>query len=140
MSTTRSAIRAKPGSRASVWSPFMSVSVPLPLTPAEIHLWLASSDEGSEELHSAYREILDDSERERELRFHFAADRRRYRLTRALVRTVLSRYVPVRPRDWVFAANAYGRPEIANPQGRAARLSFNVSHTQGLIVLGVTQD
>jgi 4'-phosphopantetheinyl transferase len=55
------------------------------------------------------------------------------------VRRVLSRYAPVGPKDWIFASNAYGRPEIANAGISVSDLSFNISHTQGLIVLGVTR-
>lgn len=111
----------------------------IPLTSAEIHIWLAFYDEITDErLHAAYREVLDDAERAQEPRFYFATDRLRYLVTRALVRTILSRYVPVAPREWVFEANAYGRPEIVKGQAGAAELSFNVSHTQTLIVLGVT--
>jgi 4'-phosphopantetheinyl transferase len=111
----------------------------IPLTPAEIHLWLAFYDEITDRrLHSAYRELLNPAEEEQESRFYFARDRRRYLITRALARTVLSRYAPVRPKEWVFSANAYGRPEIVNAQAREAGLSFNISHTHSLIVLGVT--
>lgn len=112
----------------------------IPLTPAEIHLWLVLTDEITEQrLHSAYRELLNPGEKEQESRFFFAKDQRRYLVTRALTRTVLSRYEPVPPKEWVFSVNAYGRPEIANAQARAAELSFNLSHTQGLIVLGVSK-
>jgi 4'-phosphopantetheinyl transferase len=111
----------------------------IPLTPAEIHLWLAFYDEITDRrLHSAYRELLNPAEKEQESRFYFARDRRRYLITRALTRTVLSRYAPVRPKEWVFSSNAYGRPEIVNAQARYAGLSFNISHTHSLIVLGVT--
>jgi 4'-phosphopantetheinyl transferase len=111
----------------------------IPLTPAEIHVWLVFYDEISEErLHSAYRELLSAAEKEQEPRFYFARDRRRYLITRALVRTVLSRYVSIRPEEWVFSTNAYGRPDIVNAQARDACLSFNISHTHSLIVLGVT--
>ena len=110
------------------------------LTPAEIHLWLAFYDEINEEpLLSAYRELLNDVEKEQEPRFYFARDRRRYLVTRALVRTVLSRYAPIGPKEWIFSANAYGRPEIANAHARDLCLSFNLSHTHSLIVLGVTK-
>jgi 4'-phosphopantetheinyl transferase len=104
----------------------------------EIHLWLANYDEISDaRLHAAYRELLTAEERAQEPRFYFERDRRRYLVTRALVRTVLSRYVPaVDPKAWVFGSNDYGRPEIANAEG--AHLSFNISHTHSLIVLGVT--
>ena len=55
------------------------------------------------------------------------------------LRTVLSRYVAVDPTEWMFSTNAYGRPEIVNPPARDACLSFNISHTHSLIVLGVTR-
>lgn len=112
----------------------------IPLMPAEIHLWLAFYDEiTAEPLHSAYRELLNAAEKEQEPRFFFARDRRRYLITRALVRTVLSRYVSIHPKEWIFSTNAYGRPRIVNAQARDTRLSFNISHTHSLIVLGVTK-
>jgi 4'-phosphopantetheinyl transferase len=108
------------------------------MDPAEIHLWLASYDGIADEgLHAAYRELLDAAEKEQERRFHFARDRRRYLVTRALVRTVLSRYLAIDPRECLFSANEYGRPGIVNAQ--AAGLAFNISHTHSLIVLGVTR-
>src|SRR6185437_316076 len=110
------------------------------LTPAEIHLWLAFYDEiADERLLSEYRALLNSEEKEQQSRFYFAKDRLRYLVTRALVRTVLSRYVSLEPGEWVFTVNAYGCPEIANAQGREACLSFNISHTDSLIVLGVTK-
>src|SRR5882724_47227 len=145
-----SAIRAKRGSQRSASCACMtpnfagsdsvrrasSILVP---RRGEIHLWLAYYDViADEQLHSAYRELLDAREREQESRFYFAKDRRRYLVTRALVRTVLSRYAPVDPRGWIFANNAYGRPEIANVAADDATISFNISHTHSLIVLGIT--
>jgi 4'-phosphopantetheinyl transferase len=112
----------------------------IPLTPAEIHLWLAFYDEITEEsLHSAYRELLNAAEKEQEARFYFGRDRRRYLITRALVRTVLSRYVSIHPKGWIFSTNAYGRPDIVNAQARDACLVFNISHTHNLTVLGLTK-
>jgi 4'-phosphopantetheinyl transferase len=112
----------------------------IPLSPEEIHVWLAFYDEITDErLLSEYRELLNAAEREQEKRFYFAKDRLRYLITRALVRTVLSRYVLIDPRDWAFSTNAYGCPEIANAQLKEEHLSFNISHTHSLIVLGVTR-
>ena len=51
--------------------------------------------------------------------------------------TVLSRYQDVAPGDWTFVADSHGRPEVALRHAPAAGLSFNVSHTPGLVVLGV---
>jgi 4'-phosphopantetheinyl transferase len=126
----------------SAGAPFDAVEMKrtISLTSAEIHLWLAFYDEIKEEpLLSAYRDLLDHAEREQEPRFYFARDRRRYLVTRALVRTVLSRYARIDPTEWVFSTNAYGRPEIVNAQARDLCLSFNISHTHSLIVLGVTK-
>lgn len=110
------------------------------LAATEIHLWLAFYDEINDaSLHSAYRELLNAAEKAQEPRFYFARDRQRYLITRALVRTVLSRYVSIRPQEWIFSTNAYGRPEVVNAQARAEWLSFNISHTHSLIVLGVTK-
>src|SRR5689334_8147199 len=113
----------------------------IPLTHDEIHLWLAFYDEITDaHLHVSYRELLNAEEKEQEPRFYFERDRRRYLVTRALVRTVLSRYEPVHPREWVFSNNAYGRPEVANAPAKDSGLSFNISHTHSLIVLGVTRN
>ena len=105
-----------------------------------IHLWCSFYSELEDEaLLREYRTLLTESERQQELRFHFARDRRRYLVTRALVRTVLSRYADVAPAEWTFAVNDYGRPLIANAAAAARQISFNVSHTDSLIILAVAQ-
>lgn len=110
------------------------------ITSDEIHVWLTFYDEiADERLHAAYRNLLDAAEREQEPRFYFPRDRRRYLVTRALVRSVLSRYLAIDPRECIFSTNAYGRPDIVNSQPGEECLSFNISHTHSLIVLGVTR-
>jgi 4'-phosphopantetheinyl transferase len=107
----------------------------------EIHLWLAFYGEAIDgRLRHAYRGILNAAERAQETRFYFARDRIRYLVTRALVRTVLSRYAPIRPAQWVFSTNQYGRPRVANPGMAKAGLDFNLSHAHGLIALAVARD
>jgi 4'-phosphopantetheinyl transferase len=100
----------------------------------EIHLWFALQNEVSDEmLLRRYRELLTDEELQKAARFYFERHRRQYLITRALVRTVLSSYSGFDPRLWRFSPNAYGRPEIAAPVS-VGTLSFNVAHTEGLIV------
>lgn len=111
----------------------------LHLHPDKIELWLAFCDEIADEgLLADYRQLLVEEERQKEARFHFARDRHCYLITRALVRTVLSRYAAVTPQDWRFVEDAYGRPQIVNEDPAARRISFNISHTRSLVVLGVT--
>ncbi|WP_158590436.1 4'-phosphopantetheinyl transferase family protein [Noviherbaspirillum cavernae] len=90
-------------------------------------------------LLSNLRELLSDAEREREKHFCFADDRLCYLVTRAMVRTVLSRYAPISPVNWIFSANTYGRPEVANCDIDATDLCFNISHARGLIALAVSR-
>lgn len=112
----------------------------LPLAINDIHLWLASYDQINDpELHRAYWELLNPAERAQHPRFHFARDRQRYLVTRALVRTVLSRYLPIDPKHWRFNNNEYGRPSIANAEAENAHLTFNISHTHALIALAVAR-
>jgi len=86
----------------------------------------------------AYRSLLSQDEHERMARLVFERDRRAFLLTRALVRTMLSRYAPVAPAAWRFIANVHGRPEILDRPPDAPDLRFNISHTDGLIACAVT--
>lgn len=130
----------------------MSASMLLPKAHAasaaschDIDIWLTYYDEivGDRQL-DRLRSLLSDDEVEREGRFYFADDRKRYLVTRAMLRMVLSRYAQIAPEQWVFSKNAYGRPAIADAivdaEDQARGLSFNLSHTRGLIALAVTRD
>lgn len=108
------------------------------LGAGEIHLWLVDYEQVDAGLFDSYRALLSEQERQQEPRFYFARDRRRYLVTRALVRTVLSRYLPVSPQNWSFTDDRYGRPHIDNPEGSG--VTFNIAHTHSLIVLGLSRD
>lgn len=103
-----------------------------------IDLWCTFySDLQSETLLQEYRVLMSEAEGQQEKRFYFARDRHRYVVTRALVRTVLSGYAEIAPSDWMFSLNDYGRPLIANDAAAARKISFNVSHTDSLIIVAV---
>ena len=111
----------------------------LKLSLFDVHLWCAYFDEIHDpQLLNAYRAILSEEERLRECKFQFPREQRRYLITRTLLRTVLSRYADIKPQEWEFSNNDYGRPQIANSNFEAKDISFNISHTNHLIVLGVT--
>jgi 4'-phosphopantetheinyl transferase len=88
--------------------------------------------------HEAYRALMSADEHERMGRLIFERDRRRFLITRALVRTALSRYGNVAPADWKFKANVHGRPEILDRPPGVPDLRFNISHTDGLIACAIT--
>lgn len=106
-----------------------------------IHLWVTPyMDCRLDKFLPCYRALLTDQERAREQRFHFQDDRRRFLITRALLRTTLSRYASVRAQDWCFEANAYGKPSVSHVSPLIRRVQFNLSHAHGLIVLAVCVD
>lgn len=110
---------------------------PLVLHPEEVHLWFLFPDQvRSPALLSAYESLMSRDERERHRRFYFARHRHQYLLTRALVRTTLSRYLRLDPKALGFTQNPYGRPEVMQPGG-VPPIRFNLSHTDGLIVCAV---
>jgi 4'-phosphopantetheinyl transferase len=107
----------------------------------QVHLWLAYVDEITDaRLLAECRLLLSQEEQRQQLHFHFERDRHRYLVTRAMVRTVLSKYVAIAPSCWRFVINDYGRPSIATEHAAARGIEFNVSHTDGLVVIGVTRE
>lgn len=112
--------------------------IPMPApAPGAIDLWLAFYDRIDEASLAQFARLLSEDEHARQARFRLADDRRRYLAARGTVRTVLSRYADVAPAQWTFRADAHGRPRIDERHGQACRLSFNLSHTRGLIALAV---
>jgi 4'-phosphopantetheinyl transferase len=109
----------------------------LPLNAVHVDLVHPDSAEAAAQ-HAAYRALLSKDEEERMARLVFERDRRRFLLTRALVRTMLSRYASVPPAGWSFIANVHGRPEILDRPAGVPDLRFNLSHTDGLIACAVT--
>jgi 4'-phosphopantetheinyl transferase len=123
------------------WSVESSSPPDLALSSDRVDLWFLFVHDvfATTGLTDLYRDFLTAQEKQQEQRFYFARDRHRYLLTRALVRTVLSRYIPIAASDWHFEPSAYGRPMIVNNHELIRNLSFNISHTDGLIVLAVTR-
>lgn len=107
------------------------------LAPDEVHVWYCLIDSVQDDaLLVRYEALMTDDERARHQRFFFKRDRHMFLITRALVRTVLSRYVSCEPASWRFAANAFGRPHVVGPQ---AAPHFNLSNTPGLVACAVAR-
>ncbi len=100
----------------------------MPLGPGDVDVWCCSPAPDDPERCLA---MLSADERAR--RFANPADRARFVVTRALVRTVLSRYARVEPAAWRFDYEPGGRPRAAGGPW------FSVSHTGGLSLCAVTR-
>jgi 4'-phosphopantetheinyl transferase len=57
-------------------------------------------------------------------------------LGRALTRLVLSEYAPLEPSQWSILRSPYGKPYV-DPKQPA--LYFNIAHTEGLVICGVSE-
>jgi 4'-phosphopantetheinyl transferase len=88
---------------------------------------------------AALATLLSDGELTRAERFVRSVDRDTFVIARALVRTTLSAYGPTGPRDWRFETNTHGCPFVVAAQAGTPRLTFNLSHTTGLVALAVTR-
>ncbi|MEM7184494.1 MAG: 4'-phosphopantetheinyl transferase superfamily protein [Spirochaetota bacterium] len=106
----------------------------------EIHIWYSFDAEiQDEELLSLYHSTLAPNEAEQQRKFYFAADRHRYLITRALLRSTLSQYAPTIPaQEWYFQENEYGKPFIAN-ESLPEPLHFNISHSKNAVVLAIAR-
>ena len=112
----------------------------LDIRPDEIHLWFAFPPEIRDEaLLARYHGFLNPEEAHQQQRFHFERHRHQYLITRAVIRSLLSRYHPsVAPAEWCFEKNQYGRPHL-DPKHHSP-LRFNISHTEGLIACALVLD
>lgn len=107
------------------------------LSGRHVDVWYTYVAEAADpRLLEQYGSLLSPDEAQREQRFLFERVRHQFRVTRALVRWVLSQYHDVEPADWVFQQDAYGKPAVVGPS--PYRPAFNLSHTNGLVACAVT--
>src|SRR5262245_32355592 len=103
------------------------------LKTGDTHVWYLWPEHVTDtERLEFHAQILSNEERARGNAFRFESDRHSHILTRVFLRTLLSRYTSVEPRDWEFSRNRHGKPVVSGPAG-APHIGFNISHTKGLI-------
>ncbi len=110
----------------------------LSLAADRVHLWRLSQDLPEDEI-ARLATYLAPEERERAERFHFARDRDRFIAMRSLLRIILANYLRISPSSVIFDYGPEGKPELANAQV-GGRLKFNLSHSNRLALLAVTQE
>lgn len=90
----------------------------------------------SESDTARWLDVLDGTEKERAGRFVFPRHRIQYVAAHALTRAALSHVASVAATDWRFADGPNGKP-VAWCDGRPAPLSFNLSHSEGIVGVAV---
>lgn len=103
------------------------------LTPHEIQLWTTELTLTEAALAEKFS-LLNDEERERANRYHFAIHRERFIAGRSYLREVLGAYLDCDPAAVSIAYDQFEKPYLANHPS----IQFNVSHSEHLAVIAVT--
>jgi len=105
------------------------------LAPDEVHLWAWALEPAAVDL-PAHIEILDQQERERMQRFHFAPDRARYAVAHANLRRILGAYLRQPAAGLRFHTNGFGKPELDHGDSSSS-FHFSLSHSRSIALLAV---
>jgi len=110
----------------------------LTLSDSEVHVWRAGLDVPASCVQ-AFQNTLAPDEQQRAAQFHFPHLRQRFIAGRGMLRAILGSYLGVAPQAIRFGYTSYGKPFLAQQEGRAL-LSFNVTHAEGMALYAVTQE
>ena len=94
------------------------------LGTSEAHIWQADLE--SLALPENWAEILSQDECERAHRFRFARDQHHFIIRRALLRSLLGKYLQLQPPELVFHYSSHHKPSLATP---SSDIRFNLSHS-----------
>jgi 4'-phosphopantetheinyl transferase len=111
---------------------------PPELGPQQAHAWYVHLESLAAE-PEPWQQLLSLEERESASRFRFARDQRRFSVTRSLLRVLLGAYLESEPEALTFQTLEHGKPTLAG-RHHESRLHFNVSHSDGMALFGVTLD
>ncbi len=118
-------------------TPTMLPPESLQLDHHQIHIWSVDLEQ-SAAVTQRYSQLLSPDEHHRSQRFYFERDRRRFTLARGSLRQILGRYLNQDPASVRFQYGSYGKPALLNSTHQAHPLSFNVSHSHELSLIGLT--
>jgi 4'-phosphopantetheinyl transferase len=111
---------------------------PFALEPDTVHVWAFELD-GTNALVDLCRSLLSSRERQRADRFVFARDRVHHTVAHGVLRHLLSRYCSIPPESLQFSVTVAGKPALQCPPGNPAGIHFNLTHSGGRALLGVSQ-
>lgn len=105
------------------------------IAPDEVHVWAWALEAAMADL-PPHIKILDQQERERMQRFHFAPDRVRYAVAHANLRRILGAYLHQPAASLRFQTNEFGKPELHHSESSSS-LRFSLSHCRSIAILAV---
>ncbi len=102
----------------------------------EVHVWRVFLDLPEFEIKSLL-EFLSVDELERANRFYFEKDKKRFIVSRGILRKILSHYLGISPQMIRFEYTIYGKPVLASKSGEATHC-FNLSHSNEFALYAVS--
>lgn len=123
------------GTSAIRSSPLLSHGQIAAIDDGQVHVWCIRLDV-SDKIVRRLNEVLFHDELVRAARFVFERDRRRFVVAHAALRSVLGQYLDCESANIRFDYGAYGKPYLSD---RIDSLSFNLSHSDELALLGVAR-
>lgn len=107
------------------------------LSSNDVHLWRAQLDQ-SNECIKQLTQVLSDEEQRKTERFHFNKDRKRFIVTRGILRSILSHYLDVEPSRFRFGYSSHGKPHLVE-KSNSAEICFNLSYSHSLSLYAFTR-
>jgi surfactin synthase thioesterase subunit/phosphopantetheinyl transferase len=109
----------------------------LALNDGEVHLWFAPLPQPAEVFEELAASCTED-ERCRASRLLLEAPRRDFLAAHGILRRILARYLGEPPRAITMTTESAGKPELKAQKGQVP-IRFNLSHTSGGLLVGVTR-
>lgn len=98
----------------------------------DVEVWRAPLDEADDEAMVYLLHLLSSDEQDRARQFFFERDRRRFVISRGILRILLSRYASCQPAEIEFSYGPNGKPDMEVPDH--PRIHFNLAHSEGVAV------
>lgn len=105
----------------------------LSISSGMVHLWSVDLSAPPAPI-SFYASLLSSDEQQRADRFYFQKHKDQFIVGRGLLRELIGKYAKVNPRNITFSYNQFGKPGFE----QQAELKFNLSHSNGLAIIGFT--
>jgi len=107
------------------------------LTDRDVHIWQIFLEEPIEKAKDMGW-ILSDEEKYRAGRFQFEHHQRRFLISHAALRHILSQYTGIEPQHIQYQITSYGKPHLRNKT--EFDIQFNLSHSHERAVVAICQN
>jgi len=108
------------------------------LAANEIHVWQTRLDDFQSTAYQNLQQLLATDEITRANRFHFEKDRRRFVVSRGVLRVLLGQYLRVLPAQVTLTTAGSGKP-VLDDSTASSPLHFNLSHSGAMALFAFSR-